>query len=39
VWGLSGWVTGAIVAVGAAVLFGGLWFGVGLARRRQLRRS
>jgi Family of unknown function (DUF6328) len=36
---LFGWVTGAIVAVGAAALFGGLWFGVGLARRRQLRRG
>ena len=35
---LFGWLTGAIVAVGAAALLGGLWFGVGLARRRHLKR-
>jgi hypothetical protein len=36
---LFGWVAGAIVAVAAAALLGGLWFGIGLARRRQLRRG
>jgi hypothetical protein len=36
---LFGWVVGAIVAAGAAAFFGGLWFGLGLTRRRHLRRS
>jgi Family of unknown function (DUF6328) len=30
---LFGWVAGAIVAIGSAAFFGGLWFGVGLKRR------
>jgi hypothetical protein len=36
---LFGWVAGAIVAVGAGSFFGGLWFGVGLKRRRRLNGS
>ena len=36
---LFGWVAGAVVAVGAAALLGGLWFGIGLTRRRHLARG
>lgn len=35
---LFGWVAGAMVAVGAGLFFGWLWFGVGLRRRRVLKR-
>jgi hypothetical protein len=35
---LFGWVTGAVVAVGAIAFFGWLWFGVGLIRRRAQTR-
>jgi hypothetical protein len=36
---LFGWIAGAIVGVGAGAFFGSLWFGIGVARRRQLTRS
>ena len=36
---LFGWVAGAIVAVGAFALFGFLWFGIGLGRRRRLTKG
>lgn len=36
---LFGWVAGAIVALAAGVFFGGLWFGVGLRRRRTLQQT
>jgi hypothetical protein len=35
---LFGWLAGAIVSVCAAAFFGTLWFGLGLNRRRRLRR-
>jgi predicted Na+-dependent transporter len=33
---LFGWITGAIIAALAIAFFGGLWFGLGLSRRRTL---
>ncbi|HEX4720104.1 MAG TPA: DUF6328 family protein [Thermoleophilaceae bacterium] len=36
---LFGSVAGTIVAIGAGVFFGSLWFGIGVSRRRWLNRS